>query len=485
MVRSPRQQQEVFRSLIVGKRLERTSPTFTAALQWMRTFPGELSPDELVEFRRLICECWQLSGVELDLALASGRENAQGGIVIPERSKRYTEGELRKAREDEEEFDKLVPRSGFFRDYIEYTRESEAPIAYHFFTAIVGLAATINRRCGFQFGPAGKIYPPLGIILLGPSGIKKTSSSDIMVGMLLDAKVVPIYSEKVTPEALVEGMKKGQAVGLIYAPEMAVFLGKSSYMEGIVPLLTRLMDSPDKWTSTTISRGDTTLVNIALTSLMCSTSDWFVSNTPADMFGGGFIARNLLIHQTISPRIIPIPRARNDDFRQEIINKMLDVHVMLGDMNFDPQAEKCYIDFYSRNKMEKPEHEMLESYHQRKGSHSIRLAMLLHLATCGTMEICLDCYTRALDILSWTEKFMPSLLKVMFRTESGSETEAVLRMIRAHDGPIPHSVLIRKLQYKMNAGQVKKVVGALKESQDITEHFSKMSHTYQIKMEEA
>lgn len=478
-IRSPRQQLDTFRGLIAGRTLDRKSPTFGAALQWMKTYPGELSQEELLEFRQLVCSCWQIGQVDLDDALA--QKNPDN--FEPLRGYRYTPAELQRARDDEAELDSLVPASGFFRDYIRYTMESEAPMLYHFFTGVAGLAATINRRCGFDMGPTTKIYPPLGVMLLGPSGIKKTSSSDIMVNILTDMQVVPIYSEKVTPEALVDGMKKGQAVGLIYAPELSVFLGKQSYMEGIVPLLTRLMDSPDKWTTATISRGETTLTNIALTSLMCSTSDWFVSNTPADMFGGGFIARNLLIHQTISPRIIPIPRTRDEKLRQEIINKMLDMHVLMGEMAFTPSAMKYYEDFYYQNKLEKPEHEMLEAYHQRKGSHAIRLAMLLHISTHGTMEICLECFERSLAILKFTERFLPPLLKGMFRTEAGLETDKVLRVISGFNAPIPHSTLVRKLQYAMNAAQVKKVLAALKESGDVKENSSKFSHTYEIKEE--
>jgi hypothetical protein len=107
--------------------------------------------------------------------------------------------------------------------------------------------------------------------------------------------------------------------------------------------------------------------------------------------------------------------------------------------------------------------------------------MLLHLATCGTYEICTSCYTRALDILAFTERYLPSLLKGMFRTEAGLETDKVLRTIQAYDGPIPHSTLVRKLQYAMNAGQLKKVLVALKESNDIVENNDKFSHTYQIR----
>lgn len=477
MLKSPRQQLDMFAGLMKGRRLDRSSPTFDAVLQWMRIWPGELDKNELEWFRETVCESWAITQGELDEYLAKIPAKDVG------RKERYSSAEMERALIDEEEFLSLVPRKGYFRDYLEYTKQSEAPVVYHFFTAVIGLAALVNRRCMFSMGPTGWIYPPLGVILIGPSGIKKTSSSDIMVNLLTQTQLVPIYSEKVTPEALVEGMAKGQAVGLVYAPEMAVTLNKQSYMEGIVPLLTRLMDSPDIWESKTISRGVTTLKDVALSSLMCSTSDWFVSNTPADMFGGGFIARNLIIHQTISPRIIPIPKARDETLRARVLSEMTNLHAHSGVMFFSEHANQAYVSFYHRNKMERPEHEMLESYHQRKASHAIRLSMLLHLATHQDMEICVDCFTRALDILAWTERFMPSLLRQMFKTGVGEDAEKVLKVIRSSGGIIPHSVLVRKMQYAMNAGQLKGVVQTLKESGSIEEHNTKLSHTYTLKEE--
>lgn len=460
-----------------GKRLDRSSPTFQAALEWMKVFPGELERSELTRFRERVCECWRLEQEELDAWLS--------GIPVQEKQPlkgdRYSIAELRKAEDDEEEFLSLVPSTGYFRDYINYTKESEAPIVYHFFNAVIGLASVINRRCGFPMGPTATIYPPLGVILIGPSGIKKTSSSDIMVGILTDTTLVPLYSEKVTPEALVTGMAKGQAVGLVFAPEMSVFLNKQSYNEGLIPLLTRLMDSPDKWVSTTISRGDQILTNVALSCLMCSTSDWFISNTPADMFGGGFIARNLIIHQTISPRVIPIPKARDETFRTRIVHELTEMHQFQGNMRFSPRAGEAYEDFYYRNKMARPEHEMLEAYHQRKPSHAIRLAMLLHLSSHRDMEICYECFERALAILSWTERFMPSLLRQMFKTGVGEDAEKVLRVIRAAGGVISHSSLIRKMQYAMNAGMVKNIISTLKEGNHVEELHTKLMHTYTLK----
>jgi hypothetical protein len=479
-VKSPRQQLEIFERLIEGRKYDRSHPSFKGVLEWLRLYPGEMDPADLIRFRQTVCETWTLTDEELDVALAKQNvEYVTGGKEV--KNARYTTEDLRKAERDEEELDALIPSKGFFRDYVEYTRESEAPLAYHLFCAFTAMAAVVNRRCGFLMGPTATIYPPMGIMLIGPSGIKKTSSADIMVGILTDTTVVPIYSEKVTPEALVEAMAKGQANGLVYAPEMAVFLNKQSYNEGLVPLLTRLMDSPDKWITETIGRGTRTLTNVALSCLMCSTSDWFVSNTPAGMFGGGFIARNLIIHQTISPRVIPIPKARDSIVRVRLVNELLEMHRWNDNMFFDEQAERVYDDFYRTNKMEKPEHDMLEAYHQRKAAHAVRLAMVLHLSSCRDLAICRSCFERALAILAWTERFMPSLLRQMFKTGVGEDAEKVLRVIRSAGGVIAHSSLVRKMQYAMNAGQVKQIVGSLKEADLIVETHNKITHTYALK----
>jgi hypothetical protein len=199
------------------------------------------------------------------------------------------------------------------------------------------------------------------------------------------------------------------------------------------------------------------------------------------MFGGGFIARNLIIHQEISPRIIPIPKERDQGGRVKLIHGLTELHSFQGVMHFGPEAAEVYDDFYRRNKMERPEHDMLEAYHQRKAAHAIRLAMLLHLSVHRDVVICGSCFERSLAILAWTERFMPSLLRQMFKTGVGEDADKVLRVIRSTGGWIAHSALVRKMQYTMNAGQLKGVIGTLKEAGQLEEVHNKISHTYTLK----
>src|SRR5262249_34131731 len=157
----------------------------------------------------------------------------------------------------------------------------------------------------------------------------------------------------------------------VYAPEMSVFLGKQRYMEGIIPLITRFLDCPDKWSSETIGRGKTTLYDIAISTLMCSTPVWFVNNTPEDMVTGGFLPRNVLVVQNDSPRVERIPKPGNPKMRQELIFLLGEMHQLQGQIRLDDQADKAHEMWYYQHKqrMSETEHELLATYYQRKPDH--------------------------------------------------------------------------------------------------------------------
>jgi len=419
------------------------------------------------ELRSIICKTFDLTPEMLLSSLNGDIEIDKGGSYDP----RQAEVDLRS----------LVPSGGFLDRYLTYTEHSEAPLAYHLFCALVGIGVTVNRRVWFNMGYY-KLFPNLGVILLGPSGIKKTSAANIIVDMLAFLELSKIYSEKLTPEQLVEAMKE-HAQGIIYAPEMAVFLGRQQYMEGIVPLITRFMDCPDVWSSETIGRGKTTLHDIAISSLMCSTADWFINNTDESVVGGGFIARNILVVQEDSPRTEPIPRPGDPKARERLIYEISQTHEIQGEISFDAQGLSAYREWYSLHKRatKAAEHEILATYYQRKPDHAKRIAICLHLAEHANLTLCLSCFTRAVEILDWIERFIPALLKQMFKTSSGHNADVVLTAIRNAGGVIDHSDLLRRIQHRLNGQELKPILSSLKDSGVIDEHVDKLEHVYYIK----
>lgn len=487
MQSSPQQQFETFKLLLRDKRgLDIKSRIFGAVVTWLK-MPLEMPTEFREEIKSLVCISFGINEDELKTAILTAAdpfptEEASTPEIarIVERINAPVIDLTAIARRQEEELWRLIPNQGFIYDYAEYTKNSEAPLAYHVFCAIAGIAATVNRRVFFNMGNF-RLFLPFGILILGPSGIKKTSAADIIIGIINEMQLTPVYAEKLTPEALIDAMKGGNATGLVYAPEMTVLISRQRYMESIIPLLTRFMDSPDIWKSGTIMRGKASLTDVAITCVMCSTLDWFIKNTPESIFGGGFIARNVMVLQEASARMIALPQPSDQRLRERLIIQLATMHESLGEMTLSDATYATHQEWYDNDKKTRlVEHEILETYYQRKPQHLLRIAMCLHLSTCKDMIVCLSCWERALKLLTWTERFLPSLAGKMFKTAWGEDQEVIVRKIRGVGGTIGHSDLVRKMQYKMAAAGTRNIISSLKESGIIKETRNAIEHTYTL-----
>jgi len=459
------EQLNLFKELLGNKRLAKTHPAYKMALDWVRNFPGQINERDKDDLKKRIKECFSVTEEEMMKEVL--------GENLPQ-----TTQEERDPQEIESSLDKLLPSRGYFRHYCDYTRHSEAPLAYHLFCALLSVGATLNRRVWFEMGYF-RVYPNLGVLILGPSGLKKTSATNIAVSMLQQMELCKIYSEKLTPEALIDDMKD-MPQGLIYAPELAAVLGKQKYMEGAIPLITRLLDCPDIWDSKTIGRGKVVLRDVCISTLMCSTPEWFINNTPKDIVDGGFIARHILVVQESTPRSEPIPRPGSQQIRETLMGELAHIHELQGEVRFEKGTEEAFREWYKdlQVRTKEAEHEIMKNYYQRKDKHVIRVAMCLHLASCRNFVLDIECFLRAVAILDWVETFYPTILRQMFKTESGLDQELVLSAIRGAGGFIHHSTLIRKLQHRLNSQQLRFILNSLKDAQQVDEIQDRLNHVW-------
>lgn len=498
MPSSPQQQFDTFTELLRGKTgLDKSKPLFKAVVDWLK-LPLSLADEQREVLKNLVCEAFGISPLELrqELLQAAGVVSTPPPTTVVSSSgtaaRRAVDTygidreEFEEAKREEEELRSLLPSKGFFHDYCAFTENSEAPLIMHLFCGLAGFIATINRRVYFGLGTK-KVYPPFGILILGPSGIKKTSAADIMVDILQEMQLTPIYAEKLTPEALVSAMKGGNATGLVYAPEMTVLVSKQKYMESLIPLLTRFMDSPDVWRSETVMRAKEEIHDVAITCLMCSTLDWFIQNTPQSVFGGGFIARNLMVLQEKRTRLRALPEPSHEGLKKKVVMDLLEAHELQGEVTFTPEAREHYIRWYEAEAFSRrpSEYEILETYYQRKPSHLIRFAMCLHLATHKDMCVCLECVNRALKILTYVERTLPSLGTKMFKTPYGEDQDTIIKKIQGQGGSITHSVLIRKMQNRMGSQQVRNIINNLKDAGMLTETHNAVEHLYTLRNPDA
>jgi hypothetical protein len=462
-------QLDKFRTALVGKKLSQSDPLFGVTMKFLRS--GLRFDEETKrEFSALIQSTFSIDEETLTRELA-------GEIKWASRKKQHS---LLQDEKEKELFTLIPP--GWIQEYIDYAGDTEVPTAFNVFCSLVLIGLTLGRRAWFEMGPF-RLYPPQGIGLMGPSGVKKTTAGDIALAVLTSSNLCPVYSEKITPEALIEAMVTNGTQGLIYAPEAAVLMGKQKYNEGLIPLVTRLMDCPSQMSTGTISRSTSSLKDVAASVIFCSTVDWFQKNVPEDAFGGGFIPRFHLVYQLYSTREIALPKQTPFGAVLEFGKFLIHLRkTFSGQITFSPCAEKLFVEWYAINKISArhPPHVAAEKYLQRKPNHLIRTALGLHVASCQTKEICERCLQRAIDLLLWNEFWLPSFYEELFRTPHGVDQVFILDQIEASGGVISHSALMRKVQYRMSSGQLRMILTSLREAKQVEELSNSLHHAWRL-----
>ena len=356
-----------------------------------------------------------------------------------------------------------VPKSGWLHDYIEYTRHTEPPTAFHFFVGATVIGTTLARNVRFPRGGAPAIYPNLCSILVAPSGrCRKTSAANLGVA-LLRAVGGNVLADKTTPEALVSAFQeRSSTTGLIYAPELAVFLGKQKYQEGMVPMLTALFDCPKEWSSLTVMRGEAKLYNIALGMLGCSTMDWIQTAFPRDSFGGGFMSRLLFVVQESTPRSFPLPEPLDDVLEKRLLARLMSLTKLHGDYALSAAGEAWYINWYLTRNDLGTENKQFAGYYERKPDHLLRLAIIIAASQTDELLLSEVVLQQALRVLDAVESFLPSTFDSMAQSGAGEDHHRILQQLKKRGGALDHSTLLRLNSNKLNSRQFRECIETLR-----------------------
>jgi hypothetical protein len=358
------------------------------------------------------------------------------------------------------EFDELVPKEGWLRDYIEYTRFTEPPTVFHFFIGCVVLGCTLKRHVFFDKGYA-PLIPAMCVILVAPSGkCRKTSACELGVSILRDSGSF-VLADKLTPEVMTVAFEERPAQGLIYAGELKQFLGSQKYMEGMIPLLTRLLEQPARWTSATIGRGETELRDVALSFLGATTMDW-MRQLPTDSFGGGFMSRFLFILQEDTPRSFPLPPPLDPTRKAKLVNTLVKLTHVRRKMTMTPNADAWYRDWYTRRSDLGTEEKQFSGYYERKPDHVIRLAMLLSISEDHECVVEVKHMKHALEILNWIEAWLPTAFEQLAQTNVGADTHRMLDQLKKTGGSLKHSDWLRKNSHRMRVDHFRQHIETLR-----------------------
>ena len=276
----------------------------------------------------------------------------------------------------DEDWDCNMPSPGFITDFVLATRGIESPSKFSIWVAINMISSVLRRYAWIDWVPKA-LYSNFYVCLIAPPRIC-AKGTVINWGMRILGKyhtfisdperhleaIVRFIRNKATPEKLVIEMlpqvlrpkgnsrvqvDKGSQVSIV-VPELATFLGKQTYNEGIIDLLTNLYDCEDEWTYSTKKEDVLRLRNVFVTFLGGTTADALSSSIPFSAFGGGFMSRMVAVVQDRPTRSRPKPlQVAGGPSDEELARRLAWIgQNVVGAYQLSEEADLAYCAWYDK-----------------------------------------------------------------------------------------------------------------------------------------
>lgn len=320
----------------------------------------------------------------------------------------------------------------WLKSYLNYTRDSESPTTFHFWTGVSVLAGALRRRVWLDMKKF-QWTPNFYIVLVGPPGIAAKSTS-ISMGMTLLSKVpgVKFGPESMTWQALgkdleestehvdftdINGKKALATMSCLTIPitELGTFLHPDD--DQLMSILIRLWEGQvDTFKHKTKSSGNVEIPNPWLNIIAATTPAWLKENFPEGMIGGGLTSRIVFVYGDKKRGLIPypdevIPATDYLKMRDDLITDLTDISKMKGEFQLSQFAREWGRAWYAdhNNPDLRPDHlsnDRYGGYIARKQTHLHKLAVVLAAARREKLTIEEDDLREAEAIISDNEKDM-------------------------------------------------------------------------------
>jgi hypothetical protein len=280
--------------------------------------------------------------------------------------------------------------------YAAFAREStDAPTKYHRYCAASLVGTVLGRRVWFQHGHR-KLFPHTWVALIGPSGVKKTTSLGIVEDLVADVAPQLVLPTKFSFEALYQALAE-QPVGTLLYGELHTFLallGRDFNAEA-KSSLADWWDSPAAKTYTTKGMGKVTLTRPAVSILSASTLSWFAEIARNRDIAGGFFARMLFVvaeKSDVEPMVLP--PARDESKANEIklglgqlLKRFPTEMTAEGRMSLTPEGENEYRRAFGALHEQYSGNDVLAPFATRGQVYVLKLAMISAAARRSSLEI--------------------------------------------------------------------------------------------------
>lgn len=308
--------------------------------------------------------------------------------------------------------------------YLEYTKETEPPTLFKKWMAISTVAAALQRKCYVRLGTDLTFYPNMYIVLVGPTGARK-STAMVTSRRLLSELEIPLVAEYITREALIRRIAKSEDTAFtpdmtemrphssmtVHSSELTVFLGfnKPEFIRDLCDFY----DCPGTWVYETKNMGTDKLRNVWFNLVGASTPDSLHSSLSAEAVGGGLASRILFIFADIKSGIFPITieTEENQEAFRALRKDLQEIHSLQGEFIVTRGFAGAYTEWCFETEEHPPFIDpRFHGYNDRRRTHLVKLSMILSAAHSNEQHLTIDEFNLALSLLEEAERFMPKAL---------------------------------------------------------------------------
>lgn len=352
----------------------------------------------------------------------------------------------------------------WLKGFQEWTRESECPDSYLFWTGMSILSSATQRRVYTRW-VYGKYYPNIFVILVGPSGETHKSSAIWFAEDFLGAIGVPTASDAITREALIEQMKNragqsGNQALCVLSGEFDTFIDASG--PRMIMFLTDIYDSKDNWEYTTKGGGTKRVEAPFLTLLGGIVPSWIGNNFDESFTEGGFVARTFFVVEDLKRFKNARPNVTPEmwEMRQALEDDLGHISTLEGEFKWTREAEDWFDDWYNNKWDTQHLDYRIRSYGTRKPTHIVRTSQLISLSESDELVLDVSHFEIALAQLENLEPKMVKVFSSVGKNPIASDLERIAMDI-AREGGMTLSEIHRRNNHALNRQQLDETIGNL------------------------
>lgn len=360
--------------------------------------------------------------------------------------------------------------------YLEFTQNTESPRIYHAWTALSALASCLQRKCWLSWG-FETIYPNLYVVLVGPPGGRKGTAMKILKPFLQDLGIIMSADSVGSVQSLYNEIKDSlnsfkhpdgnmteHRSLTTWSEEFQVFLGDND--PKLIMAITDLFDSPSKWEYKSIKRGTDDLSNCWFNLLGAITPTLLQGRLSRDAQGGGLLSRIIFIVGYGREKLVPLGFLSEEELKlKTLLQADLErIYQLAGPFTPTKEFAQHYSDWYGTTGGNSHlDNQKFTGYDSRRPLHIRKLCMILSAAESDSMLLRSHHLDKALEILKYTEQYMPDAFYGVGRGYHGDTLADIIAVVK-NAKTIDWKTLVKKFQLDMLPAELENCMNSLEQS---------------------